>query len=115
MARESFWVYGLAEPLTGESPKFRYVGSTVDLRGRYVQHINSTVERVKNTDLAEWLTKLRKRNCVPGFIVLDRTFDYFQKKHLERKWIIALANDGHQLLNRYLANRKRDGMTWKII
>ena len=86
------YIYTLAHPITNE---IRYVGKTVNLKKRYIQHITNSMK----THCKSWINSLLKENLFPRMEILDETVDELEWEQLEQYWINQLQQWGYSLTN----------------
>ncbi len=86
------YIYTLAHPITNE---IRYVGKTVNLKKRYIQHITNSVK----THCKSWINSLLKDNLLPKMEVLEETNNELKWEQLEQYWINQLQQWGYSLTN----------------
>ena len=72
---KGFFVYGLLDPVLVDpdgKPLLRYVGHTTDPAEREYQHVESPTATVtEDTDLGDWIRKLRRQGQKPKFVVME--------------------------------------------
>lgn len=101
---EGFYVYELRDPRTNA---VRYVGQTVDPKGRYSGHCSGT--NTGNPELHAWVMDLRASGLKPQMVILERfagreypsgRWPSALMDEAERKWIAHYLAAGADLLNR---------------
>lgn len=76
---QKHYIYGLVDPRT---LCVRYVGKTVDPKGRYAGHLNDDGDTRK----AAWVRELRVASCKPTMVILEEV-DHLSVYEKEREWV----------------------------
>lgn len=83
-------IYCISDPITSE---FRYVGKSINLRGRILYHLREHGD----THKVRWLRSLSRLNLSPIVMILEvNPLDW---KRAERFWIKSFKTAGYRLLN----------------
>lgn len=88
------FIYALIDPIT---ENIRYVGKTVGLYKRYIQHIKK-VENAKRRK-ERWINSLLQKDINPILVVLQRVGYNENWELCERKWIKFCRKEGYDLTN----------------
>jgi len=89
------YIYALCDPGT---INIRYVGKTVDIKSRLVNHYYGNTTKYGMNPCLKWLNELKSDNRRPDVIVLEETTEsHWQER--ERFWIEHLISHGADLLN----------------
>lgn len=78
----AIFIYGLVDP---RDDTVRYVGKTIDLENRFLQHLREH----GSTRKCKWINKLLKLGLKPDLIILEKIENNFENKwdKFESKWI----------------------------
>lgn len=87
------YIYTLSDP---ETNTIRYVGKTVNIKGRLKQHIRESV--IGKNHKAYWIKSLTRNNITPILEIIDETDDT-EWEWLEIYWIAQFKAWGFNLVN----------------
>ena len=88
-------IYGLLDP---RDKKIKYVGKSVEPRGRVVAHRNGTATNHCNANFRSWMSELKSADLWPRTLILEAV-PLSAWEEAERKWIAYVRSIGHPLTN----------------
>lgn len=89
-------IYKLLDPRTNE---VRYVGATIHLHERYMQHLRSA--NLETSKKAHWIRALKAEGLKPEIVVIQETTVALMDE-LELFWIRHYLKKGYRLLNTFM-------------